>query len=72
MMQGELVKVTSALYRMAKAEEEFSTIDYIKNEESLEAINNLHIAMNALARVILDDTHRSIKLHESVKKKGLT
>lgn len=72
MCKGEITNVTLALYKMAKAKEEFSNVEYIKDVDSLEAINNLDLAMNVLARMILDDTHHSIKLHEDTKKKGLT
>lgn len=72
MCKGEITKVTLALYKMAKAKEEFSNVEYIKDVDSLEAINNLDLAMNTLARMILDDTHHNIKLHECTKKKGLT
>ena len=70
MTKGENVKVSLALYKMAMVENAINDIDFIKDEKSLETINDVHIAMNILAQMIVDDTDRSIKLRNETRGLG--
>ena len=64
MTKGESEQIAFALYKIAKVEEVINNIlvwDAI-GPNGIDRVYDLHEAMNALARVIVDDTDRSIKL----------
>ena len=69
MRSGDTLKLSYALYHLAMAENVYNSIGYIKDETSIDAINDLHDGMYAIAQMIADDMNLSMKLHNDNKNK---
>jgi hypothetical protein len=69
MRSGDTLKLSYALHHLAMAENVYNDIRYIKDEVSLEAINDLHDGMYVIAQMIADDMNLSMKLHNDNKNK---